>query len=675
MIEFVLTLFIFICILGGIGYYVYQNQKNNSNMLTTFGEQLRAKIDLQNVYHELEGVKISTSNMSNVISENIQGLVNTNNIISKDISSQRYEDNIFINSENVALQKQWNGYLSRLSSDTVHKSDLSNVSTNTLSASEFTSIGMKASNLNISDYLISKNVYASNLFSSNASLDNIHGTTGRFANINASSAIINQVKSENADMSKITSESLYSPYASVDFMKMNNMESSNAIIHSISSESGNFTRSLRGNAAVFSNIMGSSLTSESLNVSGKTVLSNTLQVNNDVNITGNLNVSGKVKIGGWNIQSSPDNKLLQIYKGSSAPKPDQTNTPLVQISDDGNVWTNRSILHDKPGSGWIADDIYGVYSNVQSLQSQVNASQQKLQVGAWSIQPTADSNFLQFYKGSTPPKSDQSDTPLVMMASDGNIWTNRSSLKGVGLTGWLADSLTMTRANDTQIQANLTNVQNQVNASQQKLQVGAWSIQPTADSNFLQFYKGSTPPKSDQSDTPLVMMASDGNIWTNRSSLKGVGLTGWLADSLTMTRANDVTMQNTINASSSNITNLQNTIQTLQKNMPGIGSSQLNGYVYLAGNVLLQWGQTYVDQSLFANNQFNVTIPFNKKFPSQVYTVNIQYVGDQSPYATTPQNLITQVVSSYTQTSFEVLFKNASHQVIAPLIIWMAIGI
>ena len=100
----------------------------------------------------------------------------------------------------------------------------------------------------------------------------------------------------------------------------------------------------------------------------------------------------------------------------------------------------------------------------------MNASQQKLQVGAWSIQPTADSNFLQFYKGSTPPKSDQSDTPLVMMASDGNIWTNRSSLKGAGLTGWLADSLTMTRANDIQIQANLTNLQNQVNASQQKLQ-------------------------------------------------------------------------------------------------------------------------------------------------------------------------------------------------------------
>ena len=230
----------------------------------------------------------------------------------------------------------------------------------------------------------------------------------------------------------------------------------------------------------------------------------------------------------------------------------------------------------------------------------MNASQQKLQVGAWSIQPTADSNFLQFYKGSTPPKSDQSDTPLVMMASDGNIWTNRSSLKGVGLTGWLADSLTMTRANDTQIQANLTNVQNQVNASQQKLQVGAWSIQPTADSNFLQFYKGSTPPKSDQSDTPLVMMASDGNIWTNRSSLKGEGLTGWLADSLTMTRANDTQIQ-------ANLTNLQNQVNASQQKLQ---QSQTPGQKYppaLTANTCVISGQSY------GNGTYVVSVATNSR--------------------------------------------------------------
>ena len=394
------------------------------------------------------------------------------------------------------------------------------------------------------------NIKSKTMYSPYASIDKISSANATIANANitniSSESMVspyasvdvmhnNNLTSTNANIKMIQSESMSSPYASVNVLNNSKLQSENASITNIQSERGLFDNSVTSEEGTFALLTGASVRSSgNLQVSGETTLSDKVLINDDVTINGNLNIKGNISIAGWTIEATPNEQYLQIYKGREPPNLEQKNNslPFVMISQDGNIYTNNSTaqVNGLPeGGGWIASDIGSLQTQINSMHDEF--STHKLGIGSWNVQPNNDGSLLQFYQGSHPPNADQSGNPIIMLSSNGDIWTNRPSSKVPGLpSGWISDDL-------GSLQHQVTNVQNSQTAMKTKfstdhLQVGPWNIQPDSGEQ-LQFYKGSHPPNADQSDTPLVIMGIDGNIWTNRSSSKVSGLPGgWISDDL-----------------------------------------------------------------------------------------------------------------------------------------------
>ena len=136
----------------------------------------------------------------------------------------------------------------------------------------------------------------------------------------------------------------------------------------------------------------------------------------------------------------------------------------------------------------------------------------------WNI--TSDGDLLKFqrsdydWSGYDPNHklSDHTDKPLVVIAGDGNIWSDRSLYKG-----WIPDNMKNIHPDSISIGDKSKN---------------HWKISTDGDLLKIQrsdydwtgFDSNNKPPTSDK---PLVVIARDGNIWTDRSKNKG-----WIADHL-----------------------------------------------------------------------------------------------------------------------------------------------